>query len=288
MFADRADAGRRLAERLDHLRGQDLVILGLPRGGVPVAYEVARALAAPLAERGYAYAHHGQGQWNGVALLSRVGLDDVARGLPWEPRDEWASRAALGRHQTLTLERDDDGATLAGFDLESGRLVGEFVLFLRSVDHRGGEIGYVLHPDFWGRGLATEGARHLLEIAFGPLDLRPAEFSILMLLADNGPVAQRRLAQALDMAAPNLAATLDRMAGRGWIERVRDTDDRRSQRVHLTPAGERLVHEAQSIAATMEDPALGALSRAERALLVELLRKVAFHRHQISATTTNR
>src|SRR5215218_5619009 len=38
----------------------------------------ADALAAPLAERGYAVAHHGQGQWNGVALLSRVGLDDVA------------------------------------------------------------------------------------------------------------------------------------------------------------------------------------------------------------------
>lgn len=48
MFTDRADAGRRLAGRLEHLRGQDLVILGLPRGGVPVAYEVARALAAPL------------------------------------------------------------------------------------------------------------------------------------------------------------------------------------------------------------------------------------------------
>jgi exodeoxyribonuclease III len=46
----------------------------------------AEALAQPLAERGYAYAHYGQGQWNGVGLLSRVGLDDVQRGLPDEPR----------------------------------------------------------------------------------------------------------------------------------------------------------------------------------------------------------
>ena len=47
-FADRADAGRQLAARLEHLRGEPVVVLGLPRGGVPVALEVARALGAPL------------------------------------------------------------------------------------------------------------------------------------------------------------------------------------------------------------------------------------------------
>ncbi|MFD4898500.1 phosphoribosyltransferase family protein [Streptomyces sp. NPDC058411] len=48
LFTDRTDAGRQLAEALRHLERRDPVVLGLPRGGVPVAYEVARALGAPL------------------------------------------------------------------------------------------------------------------------------------------------------------------------------------------------------------------------------------------------
>ncbi|QTD97533.1 phosphoribosyltransferase family protein [Streptomyces cyanogenus] len=47
-FRNRLEAGRRLGERLEYLRGQDVVVLGLPRGGVPVAAEVAAALDAPL------------------------------------------------------------------------------------------------------------------------------------------------------------------------------------------------------------------------------------------------
>ena len=108
-----------------------------------------------------------------------------------------------------------------------------------------------------------------------PLDLKIVEFSILMLVAQNPQVNQKQLGQALDISAPNMAVTLDRMVERGWIERVRSTRDRRAQHIHLTPAGAQLVQRAEKIAATMEAPSLAVLSLAERALLIELLNKVA-------------
>ncbi|HLG87404.1 MAG TPA: phosphoribosyltransferase [Alphaproteobacteria bacterium] len=48
MFRDRYHAGHRLAGALRHLRGTDSVVLALPRGGVPVGFEVAKALSVPL------------------------------------------------------------------------------------------------------------------------------------------------------------------------------------------------------------------------------------------------
>src|SRR5690349_17826788 len=47
-FSDRSEAGRALAARLAHLTHDDTIVLALPRGGVPVGAEIARALHAPL------------------------------------------------------------------------------------------------------------------------------------------------------------------------------------------------------------------------------------------------
>ncbi len=109
----------------------------------------------------------------------------------------------------------------------------------------------------------------------GPLQLKAVEFSILVLVASNEQVNQKQLGQALDVSPPNLAVTLDRMVERGWVERVRSTEDRRSQIVVLTKAGQALEQRAEKIAATMENETLQVLSAAERLLLLELLLKVA-------------
>jgi predicted phosphoribosyltransferase len=100
LFRDRADAGRRLAERLGPMTG-DVVVLGLPRGGIPVAYEVARALGAPLdvfvvrklGVPGHEELAMGAIASGGVRVVNRDVVD--ALGIPPRVLDEVA--AAEGR-----------------------------------------------------------------------------------------------------------------------------------------------------------------------------------------------
>ena len=112
------------------------------------------------------------------------------------------------------------------------------------------------------------------ERELGPLGLKVLDYSLLVLVASNPEVNQKQLGEALDVSAPNMAITIDRLVERGWVERVRSTQDRRAMIIHLTAAGRDLVKRAQKIAATMEQDTLAVLSPAERALLVELLLKV--------------
>ena len=74
MFADRRAAGRQLAARLHHLRQDEPLVLALPRGGVPVGFEVAQELDAPL----------------DILLVRKIGV-------PWQP--ELALGASRGRRR---------------------------------------------------------------------------------------------------------------------------------------------------------------------------------------------
>ncbi len=137
------------------------------------------------------------------------------------------------------------------------------------------DISRLTHLVGYAASRASIRLRHVFARHFGPLDLKVVEFSILMLVAANPEVKQRQLGEALDMSAPNLAVTLDRLVGHGWVERVRSTKDRRAVHIQLTAAGIKLAARAEKIAATMESASLAMLSTAERALLIELLMKVS-------------
>jgi RimJ/RimL family protein N-acetyltransferase len=107
-----------------------------------------------------------------AAHLDLHSRPDVVRFIPWGVQDEAGSRAAIERSQKLVWEGDDDSVKLAGFEKETRRLVGDFVIMLRSVEHGNGEVGYVVHPDFQGRGFATEAAGAMLQLAFDELGMR--------------------------------------------------------------------------------------------------------------------
>ncbi len=109
LYADRADAGRRLARELLAYRDRNVLILGLPRGGVPVAFEVAAALHAPLdvlvvrklgvpSQPELAFGAIGEG---GVRVLG----DSVLRHVPVSDADIAAVETAQRRELQRRVER---------------------------------------------------------------------------------------------------------------------------------------------------------------------------------------
>ena len=106
-------------------------------------------------------------------------------------------------------------------------------------------------------------------------ELRPVEFTILTLVDENPGIAAKQLALSLAIAPPNITVWIDRLERRGLVQRERSATDRRAQHIRTTPQGAALAREAvQRIVAAERDALLG-LSAAERAMLVELLHKVA-------------
>ncbi len=106
-------------------------------------------------------------------------------------------------------------------------------------------------------------------------DLNKIEFSLLMLVMANPGVTPKRLARALAVTAPKLTLLLDGLQARALIKRERNAADGRSQHVMLTDRGRKLGRDTAAAAEPMERELLGHLSRAEHAMLIELLSKVA-------------
>ena len=129
------------------------------------------------------------------ALLTYRGRADVCRFLPFAPMTRGQLTARLGGDLSRTELTEPGQALTLGIEVAgTGALVGDVVLFFRSREHAGGELGYVLHPDAGGRGYATEACAAMLALAFDQLGLHRV---VARLDGRNG--ASARLAARLGM-----------------------------------------------------------------------------------------
>ena len=113
-------------------------------------------------------------------------------------------------------------------------------------------------------------------LARDKLGLTRAQCRLLGTLARQGdtPVNQAALADELEMTPMGVTKLCDRMEAAGWILRHPSADDRRAKLVSLADTSHEALRRALTLSDTIQADVLSELSRAERALLVELLRKV--------------
>jgi DNA-binding MarR family transcriptional regulator len=106
------------------------------------------------------------------------------------------------------------------------------------------------------------------------LDLTPAATGVLRLLVENPGVSQQDLATRLGIAPSTLVPLMDRLQGRGLVERRRSDADRRNYELRLTDAGWALFADLRAEAAAHEQAITAGLEPEERAALRALLSKL--------------
>jgi DNA-binding MarR family transcriptional regulator len=132
----------------------------------------------------------------------------------------------------------------------------------------GGLVGYRLRRAS-GRMMADFAS------SMAPAALRPVLFGMLCVIRANPGIIQMGLGAELGIQRANLVPLVNELTGRDLIERRPAPNDRRAFALYLTPEGERLLDQAETMVLQHEERMLSALSRAERAKLLELLAKIA-------------
>ncbi|MDQ0708420.1 RimJ/RimL family protein N-acetyltransferase [Arthrobacter woluwensis] len=128
-------------------------------------------------------------------MLRYKSRPEVVRFVPYGPltRADIAERIS-GRWGRTELTEPGQSVTLALEERETGRLVGDAVLFWHSAEHRSGEVGYILSPDATGHGYATEAATAILRLGFDELGLHR-----MVARLDERNTASARVAERLGM-----------------------------------------------------------------------------------------
>lgn len=109
-----------------------------------------------------------------------------------------------------------------------------------------------------------------------PLQLTPAQFSVLLLVDRNPGRNQTEIANTLGILRPNFVSMLDNLESRDLCQRIRSTNDRRSHILVLTDKGRAVLARAKKLVATKHEARLNELlGSANRAAFLAMLTKIA-------------
>jgi DNA-binding MarR family transcriptional regulator len=123
--------------------------------------------------------------------------------------------------------------------------------------------------------LAGKAARAAATARLAEDDLRMGDVAALASLRDDGPAAQRTLAQRLGLDPSDVVRVIDALERRGWVRRDRDAADRRRSIASITTAGQHALDAALDACREAQEAILSPLSARERATLHDLVGRLS-------------
>src|SRR5436853_41040 len=111
--------------------------------------------------------------------------------------------------------------------------------------------------------------------AFGPFDVRPAQFSVLTVIERNPGLTQSQVAEALGIKRTNFVGMLDELEKRGLAERRQTARDKRSYALYLTAEGTALMRKLKPVIRAHESRMIDKVGEDGRASLIALLQEIA-------------
>lgn len=99
--------------------------------------------------------------------------------------------------------------------------------------------------------------------AFEALSLRPADYSVLVLIADNPGRKQTEIAEVLGIKRANFVTLVHGLEERGLVQRVPSQQDRRANALHLTAAGQAFLQQARDLHERLENETIAQLGGPE-------------------------
>lgn len=140
-------------------------------------------------------------------------------------------------------------------------------------------LGFLLHD-------AARAIRRRFEVRATELGLSSAQWRLLVYLMREGPSAQARLAELMEIEPISVSRLVDRMQDAGWVTREPDASDRRVKLVATTDKTCTAFAEAKQIADQIYDDALANLPPGTRETLMATLRQIIANLSQTAETET--